>query len=309
MQSGESIVNKIIPIETIIEIANYLENQKDEYIRLYQIDNKKNEKLKYDERMYEYKSGKASVAYTIRYKDGREFTEEDYNWFIGNLANVKIIEKIDIYYYIDYFTNMNQTKELEHKTISGRIHFYEQEVRLHIEGKKLEELVHKNHSYIRGILENNDERYNKTVKSRKFRVQSFCLTIGFILSYLIYFILLGNKQNLSIVFRNLIDNKMVLILGQWFISILIGNILGYPIMMALYRNILPKTKYSHYSRSSKKSVYIDNIEDYISHNEVQIGKFANNGKNRVIIEKIYKITSKVVLIQLVISTIFFLVIK
>ena len=72
---------------------------------------------------------------------------------------------------------------------------------------------------------------------------------------------------------------------------------------------MPKAKYSHYSKSSHKSVYIDNLEDYTSHNEVQIGKFANNGKNRVIIEKIYKVTSKIVLVQLAISILLFFILK
>ena len=39
-----------------------------------------------------------------------------------------------------------------------------------------------------------------------------------------------------------------------------------------------KAKYSHYSRSSHKSVYVDNVDDYVSHNEVQIGKFVDNEK-------------------------------
>lgn len=105
------------------------------------------------------------------------------------------------------------------------------------------------------------------------------------------------------------NNKFAVIFGQWFISALLGNVLGFPIMMGLYRNILPKTKYSHYSRSSGKSVYVDNIEDYISNNEVQIGEFANNKRNRSIIEKIFKFTSKIVLIQLVISVLLFLFMK
>ena len=54
-------------------------------------------------------------------------------------------------------------------------------------------------------------------------------------------------------------NILVIIIGQWFVSAIVGNILGLPIMLALYRNILPKAKYSHYSRSSRKSVYVDNL--------------------------------------------------
>ena len=42
MASEEKIVNKIIPIETIIEVANYLEEQKEEYQRLFEKEEQKN---------------------------------------------------------------------------------------------------------------------------------------------------------------------------------------------------------------------------------------------------------------------------
>ena len=38
----EKIVNKIVPVETIIEIANYLEDQTEEYKRLFEMDEQKN---------------------------------------------------------------------------------------------------------------------------------------------------------------------------------------------------------------------------------------------------------------------------
>lgn len=80
-------------------------------------------------------------------------------------------------------------------------------------------------------------------------------------------------------------------------------------MQYRYRNIIPKTKYSHYSKSSHKSIYVDNIEDYVSHNEILIGEFADNAKKRYLIEKIYKVTRIIVLVQLLLSIIFFFIIK
>jgi hypothetical protein len=108
-------------------------------------------------------------------------------------------------------------------------------------------------------------------------------------------------------FSRFITNKYIVVFGQWFVAAILGNIFGLGIMKRLYRNILPKAKYSHYDRTSHKSVYMDNVEDYVSHDEVQIGIFADNGKNRKNIEKIYKVTWKIVLIQLLVSIIFFLV--
>lgn len=309
MASEEKIVNKIIPIETIIEVANYLEDQKEEYQRIFEKEEQKNAGLKYSEQVYEYKGDNPKVQYTIRFKDGREITEADYNWFVGMLNNLNSIEQITFYSTISYSSNARTREHYEYMHLYTWVHFREDTTTIRVDGKNMEEQVYRVHSYLRGTIENNDDRYNKTVKNRKLRIQSLCFSIGFVLSYIIYFILIANKNKIPVELANYLDNKMIIIIGQWFISALVGNILGLPIMLALYRNVLPKAKYSHYSKSSHKSVYVDNVEDFVAHNEVQIGKFANNGKNREIIEKIYKITSKIVLVQVAISILLFFILK
>lgn len=309
MASEEKIVNKIIPIETIIEVANYLEDQKEEYIRLFERESQKNAGLKFSEQVYEYKGDNPTVQYTVRFRDGRDLTEANYNWFLGMLNNLSAIDEITIHSSISYSSNIRDKEHYEYMHLYTWIHFREDTATIRVDGKNTEEQVYRIHSYIRGTIENNEERYNKTVRNRKLRIQSLCLSIGFVLSYIIYLVVLANKGKMPTEILNLINNKLVIIIGQWFVSAIVGNILGLPIMLALYRNILPKAKYSHYSRSSHKSVYVDNLEDYTSHDEVQIGRFANNGKNRVIIEKIYKVTSKIVLIQLAISILLFFILK
>ena len=309
MASEEKIVNTIIPIETIIEVANYLEDQKEEYQRIFEKEEQRNAGLKYSEQVYEYKGDNPKVQYTIRFKDGREITEADYNWFVGMLNNLNSIEQITFYSTISYSSNARTREHYEYMHLYTWVHFREDTTTIRVDGKNMEEQVYRVHSYLRGTIENNDDRYNKTVKNRKLRIQSLCFSIGFVLSYIIYFILIANKNKIPVELSSYLDNKMVIIIGQWFISALVGNILGLPIMLALYRNILPKAKYSHYSKSSHKSVYVDNVEDFVAHNEVQIGKFANNGKNREIIEKIYKITSKIVLVQVAISILLFFILK
>ena len=309
MGNEETIVNKIIPIETIIEVANYLEDQKNEYIRLCQGDERKNAGLRYSDQVYEYKNNVIKMEYTIRFKDGKEITEQNYNWFISNINNLSIIERISFCCWISYSSKIKEKGKYEYIHLDSFVYFYEDHVSFKVDGKNNEEQAYRIHSYLRGILENNDERFNKTVKNRKLRIQSFCLSIGFGLSYIIYLVLIANKAKLNTQIGNVLNNKMFIIFGQWFISILLGNILGYPIMMILYKKILPRAKYSHYSRSSHKSVYVDNLKDFTSHDEVQIGDFANNGKNREIIEKIYKITSKIVLVQFALSILFFIIMR
>ena len=312
MASEESIVNKIIPVETIIEIANYLENQKTEYEKLFAEDAEKNKNLAYNDQIYEYKGYKAqapTVQYTIKFKDGKELTEPDYNWFIKMLENTPYIECISFSYSVHYSANYKNKEQYEQMYLHVYTWFHENSTTIRIDGANMEEQIYKIHSDLRSLLENNEERYNKTIKNRNLRIQSFCLTIGFIFSYILYLILIGIKAELPNIIIQILNNKYGIILGQWFISALIGNLIGFPIIMAFYKNIIPQRKFSHYSNSSKKSVYVDNIDDYISHNEVQIGKFANSGKNRILIEKIYKVTRIIVVLQLLISLLLFFIIK
>lgn len=306
----ETIINKQIDVEAIIELANYLEDQKEEYARLINIDENKNKGLPYGEQIYQYRCmGEPKVEYEITFRDNKNIQQADYNWFIGNLSNVSKIKKINMYFSVSYTDNSRDKDNAIHKRISEDITFYEDRVYLRVDGSELEDEVYKRHSYIKGILEIGEDRYNKTVKNRKLRIQSFCFSIGFVLSYIIYFVLVGMKGSLPEVLIEILNNKYAIVFGQWFISAIIGNIFGYAIMMGFYRNILPGTKYSHYNSSSHKSVYVDDVENYIGECEVHIGQYANCGKNRELIEKIYKITRIIVLIQLLISIILFLILK
>ncbi len=105
------------------------------------------------------------------------------------------------------------------------------------------------------------------------------------------------------------NNKYVLVFGQWFVAILLGNIFSYWYIISIYKPLLPETKYAGYDSTTYKSKYKDDIEDYIEHSEVHFGKFWDAEKRRTQIEKIYKVTRIIVLVQLLISLILFFVLK
>ena len=106
-----------------------------------------------------------------------------------------------------------------------------------------------------------------------------------------------------------LTNKYVIVFGQWFASILLGNVFSYWYMLSIYRPLIPDAKYAGYNSSTYKSVYKDDIDDYLQHSEVHFGKFwdAENRRNKI--EKIYKVTRIIILVQLVISAILFLILK
>ena len=97
------VLNKQIPIKTIVDIANYFEEYKERYSDLFQKDQEKNEKLNFADKNYEYRSADVSLMYTIRLRNGKNMKESNYNWFIVQLGQPSIIEEVIIDLRISYF--------------------------------------------------------------------------------------------------------------------------------------------------------------------------------------------------------------
>ena len=176
MNDENKIENKIITLEQIKEVAKYMEDTKNEYRNLIEQDEEKNKDVPYDQQSYKYKAygDKPTVEYRIHFTDDKTIRKEDYNWFIENLENNKKIESAHIY-----------SKD---KSIRISVSFYEDSVDVSVSSNELEEETYKIHSYIRGILEGGEDRYNKTIKNRNLRIQSLCFSIGFALSYIVFLV-------------------------------------------------------------------------------------------------------------------------
>lgn len=262
------IVNKQIPISSIIDVANYLEKYKEDYLKKFYDDELKNKNIPIKEQRWLYKYGHAEVNYTIEFHDGKSITEKNYNWFIDNIKNPKIIKCIELALNIWYTSDI---------------------------------------SNIVDILEKNEERFNKTIKLRQLRIQSFSIVVGLILSYILYLLLIINKSALNPIMMSYLSNKYLIVFGQWFLAILLGNLFGSWYILSIYKPLLPNTRYAGYDYSSLKSIYKDDIDEYVKHSEIHIGQFWDAAQRRSKIEKIYKITNKIILVQLLISIVLFFV--
>lgn len=311
------IINKQIPISKIIDIANYLEDCKEKYDNIFRQEEAKNKNLPYNQKNYEYEHGNTRINYTIEYYNGQEITESDYNWFIGSLNEPRKIKNIILNLYVKFFarsqgSDYNDILNNIEIHVDFRDHYMNatsSRVTIRIHTKNQERESNNIYNTILNILEDNEERYNKTIKYRKIRIQSFCISIGIILSYILYVILKINIDKMPEIMGIYLSNKYIIIFGQWFVAILLGNIFSYWYILSIYRPLLPSTKYAGYSSSSHKSLYRDDIDDYINGAEVHIGKYWDAEKRRNLIEKIYKVTRIVVLVQLLISIILFFVLK
>ena len=189
------------------------------------------------------------------------------------------------------------------------LYFREFDVTIDIDTTNQENEAHNLYSEVMNILEDNEDRYNKTMKHRKIRTQCFTISVGIILSYILYVILKTNIDKIPPTLAEYLNNKYILVFGQWFVALLLGNVFSYWYILSVYKPLLPETKYAGYNYSTGRGNYTDDVDDYIEHSEVHFGKYWDAEKRRTKIEKMYKITSKIILVQLLISVILFFIIK
>lgn len=307
---NNKVINKQIPLETIIKLANHLEDYKEKYDRKFELEENKNKNIPYGEKQWEYENGSTAINYEIEFKNGKNIRESNYNWFVGNLSQPEIIKSITIDLHVRFYTKSpNSTVNDIYNTIRISLYFRESEVTIDIDTTNQENEAHNSYSEIINILEDNEDRYDKTMKYRKIRTQCFTISVGIILSYILYVILKINQDNMPEILAQYMNNKFILIFGQWFVAVLLGNIFSYWYMISLYKPLLPDTRYAGWDSYSNKATYRDDTADYTEHSEVHFGKFWDAKKRRNKIEKIYKITRIILLVQLGISAILFLVLK
>lgn len=314
---NNKVVNKQIPIKSIIDVANYFDDYKNRYDNIFEQEKIKNKNLEFSDKKYEYENGSTELRYTIKLRNGQNMTETDYNWFIGQLGQPRAIEEVSLdlrvsFYnksgkedYNDQYNSINVTVDFR----DARMDLRYSDVYIDVQTTNQEREANNIYSTVMNTLEDNEDRFNKTIKHRKIRIQSFCISVGIILSYILYLVLRMNADKLPVEIATYLTNKYVIVFGQWFVAILLGNLFSYWYMLAIYRPLIPDAKYAGYNSSTYKSVYKDDIDDYLEHCEVQFGKFWDAEKRRNKIEKIYKVTNKVLLVQLLISIVLFFVLK
>ena len=120
---NNKVVNKQITLKSIIDVANYMEDYKEDYIRKFELDENKNKNIPFGEKVLEYENGNAEIRYTIEFHNGKTITETDYNWFIGNINEPEIIKGIIIDLSVSYFSNASRNSNNEYNRINAYIEF------------------------------------------------------------------------------------------------------------------------------------------------------------------------------------------
>ena len=264
---------------------------------------------------FKYSNMKTEVEYTIRFDNGKKMTEKGYEWFEAHTENPKTIVSIYISMWISFSTKEIGTDKKIYKNIHSSCDFdgYSYDDQTFISYNVSTDCIEEENDKVHRMIEDNFAscpiRYNNTIKYRNLRIQAFSIAVGVILSYILFIILKLSSGSLPDIINQMLGNKNIVVFGQWVSAIILGNILASWYILLLYKPLLPKRSYVGYDRSSRKSIYRDNVEDFIDGSEVRIRKFFDADIRREKIEKLYKIGRIALLVQLVISALLFLILK
>ena len=285
------ITGKIVTVEQIEKVADYLEQTKANYDRLIKEDKTKNQDTYFDKGDYHYYvTSMPKLEYEIRYEDGRETKTEDIYVFKDALKEPRYLKSNNMQFYLNY--RDNQMGEDTKHSMTLYLTIRDDSIFFSTSDEHMDQEAYNFNSYIRGILEEGADHYDFIAKKRNSIKLIIGLALGSILSFILFFVALYLKSTETEAIVTLFNTPFLLIMLGWIIAVSIGTFFTRPILSSLYHEIDKSLN------SSSKEYAKKRIERYKEANEILIGENVNNLEKRDTIKKLYSISKPIVLLHL-----------
>lgn len=296
------VQNKIITVDQIKEVSEYLKKTLNYYKDLIAKDYEKNNNANFYSGNYKYYVYvQPSLEYKVEYVDGRKIDTQDEYVFYDALDEPQFISRIEERLYIAF--EDNEYGETTKHCISISLTYTEGVINFTTQNDNMNDELYNMSSYINGILNSGEDRFNKLIKHRFLIKNIIGLAAGSILTLIGFIILVLTRTGESETVEMFFNNPIMLFLLGWLVAFAFGTTIVGSIVNNLYRN-LQKGLENAKNGNSFKNEYEDN---YRMFNEVLIGNNYSNLEKRKSLEGLYSISKKVLLVRLVISLIILLV--
>ena len=298
------IQNKLITVDQIKEITEYLKKTLNHYNELINQELQENNNANFYGGHYQhYAYTKPSLEFKVEYTDGRKIDTKDDFVFYDALREPQYVYKIEERLYITY--DDNDMGETTNHLLDISLNYSESVIHFVTSNKNMNDELYNISSYINGLLNSGEDRFNKTIKKRFWIKNAIGLAVGSILTLIGFIILLLIRNESTDTLNMFFNNPIILFLGGWLLAFVFGSTLIAPVVNNLYNSLEVGLENAY-----KGGTYTDHYEDnYRMFNEVLIGKNYNNLEKRKTIEKFYALSKKVILVRLGISLVILLVLS
>lgn len=300
------VANKIISDTDLADIFQRMDEELRENIQICKQETAQNERYKREYQNWTVKSFDGTFKCTFNFYDDTNITVDNYNAFI-TIFNNRLHEVKDMWvrYHYNYWIQHGSDQKMVSQSINMNIyeHKMDIEVNLSSNDKKMNDI----YQLIKEKILKAPERYDRIIKKKSSITNKIGFALGVIPSLIICTLLVFVPTIRQIYGMTYVLYPIAVVI----LAFLIGNTVFSGTLDRLYSTITPKQKYAGYDSTNHKSIYKDDIDDFVSTSEIIIGKNIDNIKHRKEIveleEKYSRYIPTELIVLLVVSVIMILV--
>lgn len=289
------VANKIISDTDLADIFQKMDEELRENVQICKQETAQNERY---ERAYQHwttKNFEGSFKCTFNFYDDTNVTVDNYNAFITIFNNrLHEVKNMWVRYHYSYWIQHGIDQKVISQSININIyeHKMDIEVNLSSDDKKMDDI----YQLIKEKILKAPERYDRIIKKKKSITNKIGFALGVIPSLVICTLLVFVPTIRQIYGMTYVLYPIAVVI----LAFLIGNTVFSGTLNRLYSTITPKKKYSGWDSTNHKSIYKDDIDDYVSTSEIIIGKNTDNIKNRKEISELEEKYSKYIPTELIV---------
>lgn len=289
------VANKIITDADLAQIFEKMNEELLENQRICRQETLQNEKYEREYQHWTTKGFDGIFKFTIDFYDDTNISFDNYNNFMS-IYNSRIHEIKNMYvsYRYSYWIQHGRDDKLIMQSIN--MHIYEHKMDIDVNLSSADKKMNDVYQLIKDIILKAPERYDRIIKKKTSITNKITFALGVIPSIIICSLLCFVPAIRQIYSASYVLYPIAVVLFGFIVG---GTVFGEK-LDKLYSTIVPDKKYAGYDSTNHKSIYKDDIDDYIQKSEIIIGKNIDNIKNRKEIEELEKKYSKYIPIELII---------
>lgn len=286
--------NKIITDSDLLRIFEKMNEEILENQKICRQETLENQKYEREYQHWTTKEFEGSLKCTVNFYDDTSISFDNYNNFIS-IYNSRLheIKNMYVHYRYSYWIQHGKDSKIISQSINMNIYEYKMDIDVNLSSadKKMNDV----YELIKETILRAPEKYDRIVKNKNSITNKVNFALGVIPSIIICTLLCFVP-----IIRYIYGASYVLYpIAVVLFGFALGGLIFGGKLDELYSTIVPNKKYAGYD-SNYKSIYKDDIDDYVQKSEIIIGKNIDNVKNRKEIEELELKYSKYIPIEIMI---------
>ncbi len=278
-----TVANKIIIDKDLLEIFQLMNDELEENRKIANQEKIENENCDIAEQHWTTKDLDAKYECTFNFHDDTSIKVDTYSDLLSLFQN-RQREIKDMWVHYHYYYYLKDGRDIDYISQSISMNISEDKMQIDVKLSSADDKMNQIYQLIKDKILKAPTRYSRIIRKRSFISYKIFFAFGLIPSLIICTLLLFIPT-----VREIFSSSYILYpISVLFLGFFIGSLFMGSKLHGLYSTLIPEQKYIGYDNNKRKSIYKDDINDFLSKGEIIIGKNTNNIKKRKEIIKLEK---------------------